>query len=102
MEMGGETDIVFHADITHNLAAMAQQATLYLPLWRPEQLGFSKASQLVFSLEIGLKFLVNDPETYKAFNPENGWGDYDGLVKFVQDYLNACVQYPDADIEVSR
>jgi len=50
----------------------------------------------------GLHNLKIEPERYKKFNPENGWGSYDGLVKFVENYLNACYEYPDADVEVSR
>ena len=28
--------------------------------------------------------------------------DYDGFVSFVENYLNACVADPDAEIEISR
>lgn len=46
--------------------------------------------------------LLTDSDRLKKFNPENGWGDYDGLVRFVWEYLDACIEYPDADVEVSR
>jgi len=38
----------------------------------------------------------------KKHNPKNGWGDYEGLVRFVKEYLKACIDYPDAEIKVSR
>jgi hypothetical protein len=57
---------------------------------------------LIEPLRQGLHNLKSEPERYKKFNPENGWGSYDGLVKFVENYLNACYEYPDADVEVSR
>ena len=32
----------------------------------------------------------------------NGWGMYEHFVPFVEKYLEACKEYPDAVIEVSR
>ena len=58
--------------------------------------------ELIEPLRQGLHNLKIEPERYKKFNPENGWGSYDGLVKFVENYLNACYEYPDADVKVSR
>ena len=46
--------------------------------------------------------LMNEPDEFKKYNPPNGWGSYEGLLKFVRDYRNACEDYPDAEIEVSR
>lgn len=42
------------------------------------------------------------PEHYEEFNSINGWGLYENFVPFVEDYLNACKENPDAIIEVSR
>lgn len=99
-----ETDIMFHRNITHNLGKMAAQADLYYALWRPEELvpEVSLAADLIPYLESGLDFLKDGPDFYKSFNPENGWGDYEGLVEFVENYLKACKQYPDCEINVSR
>jgi hypothetical protein len=102
LKLNEETDIVYHANITHNLGAMAKAASLYHALWRPDEMGITKARQLIPLLQAGLNLLVSDPEEYQALNPKNGWGDYEGLVKFVQDYLNACVQNPNTLVEVSR
>lgn len=93
---------VFWQNITHNLATMADNAGLYEALWRPEELGFLKAYELIPTLEAGLKRLKDSPEHYKKLNPENGWGSYEGLVAFVEQYLEACKENPDADIDVSR
>lgn len=59
-------------------------------------------SDLIGPLSSGLELLRSDPERFKAFNPENGWGDYDGLVEFVRQYLQACKTYPAAEVRVSR
>jgi hypothetical protein len=97
-----EEEGVFDYNITHNLGRMASEAGIYQHLWRPEELGITKASQLIEPLRTGLAVLLADPEKFKAFNPENGWGNYDGLVNFVLAYLRACQKYPDATIGVSR
>ena len=93
---------VFNYNITHNLAPMAEQAGIYKYLWRPDELGITTAAQLIEPLRAGLTLLQGDRERFSEFNPDNGWGDYDGLVRFVRNYLAACEQNPDALIEVSR
>lgn len=93
---------VYSANITHNLGRMAREAGIYEPLWRPDEIGVTKARQLVTPLREGLGLLRRAPERFKTLNPENGWGDYDGFVQFVERYLAACEEYPDADVRVSR
>ncbi len=93
---------VFSRNITHNLARMADSAGLYTPLWRPELLHVTKASDLIGPLESGLATLKADRARFKEFEPSNGWGSYDGLVQFAESYLAACREYPDAQIRVSR
>jgi len=93
---------VFDYNITHNLNGMASLAGLYEALWRPEEIGVKTARELVPILTDGLALLKADPEQFKGLNPTNGWGDYDGLVRFVENYLAACVKHPSARVEVSR
>ena len=93
---------VYHANITHNLGKMASAAGIYKHLWRPDELGVENAGQLIEPLRVGLAALEGDPERFREFNPSNGWGNYDGLIRFVRNYLAACIQYQDATIYVSR
>lgn len=97
-----EIDYVFHANITHNLKEMADKADLAKPLWHPDALSIKNAVDLIPYLEKGLAKLTKDIPYFKQFNPTNGWGDYEGLFKFVLSYLTACIQYPNAVVEVSR
>ncbi|SRR5258706_4505767 len=97
-----EIDCVFSRNITHNLTKMADEAGIYKALWRPEELGITKAHQLIEPLTNGLIKLEGDPDWFAQFNPSSGWGNYDGLVEFVKTYLKACEQYPNADVEISR
>lgn len=93
---------VFDANITHNLGKMADEAGIYYALWRPEEKGFVTASDIIPILEKGLEDLKARPEYFEQFNAENGWGLYKHFVPFVEEVLNACREYPDAKISVSR
>lgn len=97
-----EDERVYWGNITHNLNKMAGESGIYEVLWRPEEIGKTKASEIIELLEKGLTELTNRPEHFKKFNSPNGWGMYDNFVSFVKNYLNACKKYPDAIIEVSR
>lgn len=93
---------VFCANITHNLNKMATAAGIYNCLWRPEEIGIKVAGELIEPLKIGLQKLKDNPEYFKQFNPPNNWGTYDYFVPWVEKYLQACIDNPDAEIRVSR
>lgn len=95
-------DAAYHRNITHNLNTMAGEAGIYQHLWRPDEIGVTHARQLIEPLRAGLELLRSDRQRFEAFNPANGWGSYDGLVEFVAEYLAACEEHPDAEVEVSR
>lgn len=97
-----ETTEVYENNITHNLGKMAQAADIYTALWRPDEQGWTTAKDITGVLERGLKRLKKDPAGFKKLDPENGWGSYDGLVDFVEEYLTACKKWPDAKIGISR
>lgn len=93
---------VYSANITHNLNEMAEAAGIYTVLWRPEEALITTAAQLISPLRQGLDLLRTEPEHFKKYNAPNGWGVYTHLVRFVEEYLAACEQYPHAIVSVSR
>ena len=93
---------VWEYNITHNLGKMARAAGVYHAMWRPEESNATLAMHIIAPLKDGLAELQTNPDRFKEFNPKNGWGDYDGLVKAVASYLSACNQYPKAHIETWR
>jgi hypothetical protein len=101
---------VYTGNITHNLARMARKVpimghTLHTYLWRPDEINVTKAEQLITPLRLGLLRLVRlegSREHYEQYNPENGWGNYNGLVRFTEEYLAACEMWPDAKVSVWR
>ena len=102
IESGDETNTVYSANITHNLGKMAGAAGIYYVLWRPDEVNIEYAHQLVGFLESGLAALKANPDKFQALNPANGWGTYAVLVEFVENYLAACKQYPEAEVSVWR
>lgn len=96
------TDELFSANVTHNLTDMADEAGIYQHLWRPDELGITKAHQLIEPLAKGVELMQREPDRFKALNPKNGWGSYDNFVPWIQRYISACRDYPDADVSVCR
>lgn len=99
---GESTKEVYWGNITHNLGRMAQEADIYYALWRPEEKGFKYAKDIIPTLELGLEMMKADPERFKQFDSDNGWGTYDQFLPFIMEYLEACKENRDALIEVSR
>jgi hypothetical protein len=95
---------IYHSNITHNLGKMATavEPSFYKALWRPEELGVTKAKELIPALRGGITRLKSDPVFFQTFNAPNGWGKYEDLIDFAERYLAACEANPEADIEVSR
>lgn len=103
-ECGSEYTIyetLFDRNITHNLTKMADKAGIYKALWRPEEINCKKAKDIIDILDKGIKDLQERPEYFKQFNPDNGWGDYDGLLSFAIDVLKNCKAYPNSIIKIS-
>lgn len=92
----------FSANITHNLGKMADAAGIYQVIWRPDENEIIYADQLITPLTEGLERLKQNPEKYKEYNPDNGWGNYEILVQFVEGYLAACKNCPSATVNVWR
>ena len=93
---------VFDTNITHNLGLMADEAGIYLAVWRPEEIGIKVAADMIHWLEDGLKLLKSDPERFKKLEPSNKWGTYEDFVPWLEEYLKICQENPDAAVEANR
>lgn len=96
LEKDGER--VFSSNITHNLNKMAEAAGIYKHLWHPEDIGVTKARDLIVGLQAGAKELMEKPTYFETFNSPNGWGLYIHFLPFVARILEACIEHPDADV----
>ncbi|MEK9810296.1 MAG: hypothetical protein VW362_07590 [Candidatus Nanopelagicales bacterium] len=92
----------FEANITHNLASMADEAGIYRHLWRPDEVKIGRAHQLIDPLDRALAEMRNEPERFAAHDPANGWGSYAVFVPWLERLLGACREYPDARLKVWR
>lgn len=113
---------VYSANITHNLGKMAEAAGIYEALWRPYQLkpGYDipednydaeyeyeeanpvRAHEIIEIVEKGLEDMKERPKHYEKFNSPNGWGMYQHFVPFVENYLKALKEFPEAQVVCSR
>lgn len=93
---------LFNANITHNLGSMADALGIYYLVWRPEEIGIKKASELIFPLTLAIDNMRRRPEIYRKFDDAAGWGTYDQFLPWLETYRTACQKYPDAFVRVSR
>lgn len=96
------------ANITHNLGSMADHipvgnTTLYKACWRPEEIGIKTVGLLLPLLIEGLHYMIDHRKELEQYNSPNGWGTYNGFMKFLLNYKQACEDNdPECLIEVSR
>lgn len=96
-------EVFFEQNITHNLNEMAQEAGIYKTLWHPDSLfDEPRARDIVEALRQGLEKLQADPEHFTTLEPANKWGTYRTFVPWLQRYIAACLEHPDALVMVSR
>jgi hypothetical protein len=93
---------IFKANITHNLGRMAGEAGIYKVCWRPDEIGILKAAQLIDPLKNGIAMMKADPTRFQKLNAQNGWGLYENFVPWLERYLAACEENPEAEVWVSR
>ena len=94
--------VEFEANITHNLVEMADEAGVYMSVWRPEESGILKAGQLIPVLRKGIEMMEADPDRFRKFDSPNGWGTYDDFLPWLKKYLGACEEHPEASVESCR
>ena len=82
-------------NITHNLGEMARQVpiddtTLYMVCWRPEEIGLETVGQILPLLIKGIHYMIDHRKELLEFESPNGWGTYNGFMKFLLNYKQAC------------
>ncbi len=48
-----------------------------------------------------VRMMVN-PDTYRAMDPPNGWGDYEGCLEFLRELRDEFNRHPNATVRVCR
>lgn len=52
------------------------------------------------ALNAAVDKLTADPARYRAMEPSNGWGDYDGALAYLTRLRDACAAHPKATIHI--
>lgn len=113
-EISYEDNEYFHINITHNLTGMASKCgvigscdyksdednaiiTLYDLLWHPKDNLNIEVPTLDYLEDIVACYrkLLENPEFFKRYNPDNGWGTYEQLVRKTKEFINALVNISD-------
>lgn len=77
------------------------------PMWRAAGIDLAEchgrpAAQVAEGLQGALQTMGEDPDRFRAMNPPNGWGDFDGCVAYLQRLLALCLATPQGYVWVSR
>ena len=59
-----------------------------------------RASEMADKCTAILDAFNREPAKFKAMNPTNGWGDFEGARNFIQTILDACRAAPNATLRV--
>jgi hypothetical protein len=90
--------VSYIGNYTSNVSGMWAQALGY-PL---ADLDGRLAGDAIPDLEAAVRRMADDPETYRAMEPANGWGNYSGARGYLVQLLEACMEHPKTSIGVSR
>jgi len=81
---------------TYNLTPMWKLAGVFYGGSR--DLDGLRADALADAAARGLQRAVSNPGHFKALNPENGWGDYDGFIRILTRTAILCAENRDGMI----
>ncbi len=92
-------EVCWTCNITHNLEEMAsaipisfngKSTTLYYVCWRPEEIGIKTVSDILPLLIQGIHYMIDHRNDLRQYDSPNGWGTYNGFLKFLLNYKQAC------------
>lgn len=93
---------LFDGQITGNLWNMAEEAGIAHHIWRPWTVGLSKAHHLINPLRDAIARIEADPARFDRFAAAEPYSKRANLLRFLKQYLRACMKHPEADIQVGR
>jgi hypothetical protein len=82
-------------NLTYNLSPMLHAAGM--PAWK-DFIGM-RAGDAGPIWQSVVDVLRADPDKYRAMNPPNGWGTYEGAVEVIAALAAACSRYPNATVD---
>jgi hypothetical protein len=58
-------------------------------------------TQAVFILTKAINEMISNKDEYIKLNPVNGWGNYEGALRFLEDILKRCKENYKSYIDIS-
>lgn len=83
---------------TYNLGAMFKEALGGRRLKELDGMECENALPLLLEAVVEMRA---DPARFKEFNPPNGWGDYEGALRFLEDFSVLCRRYPHFVVQIT-
>lgn len=88
---------LFDSNYTHNCVPMWKKAGIYEALYESEG---KTAYEVIETLKKGLQDMKDHPKIYQELNPDNGWGDYESALKWIQELVDTFERHPKGVIGV--
>ncbi len=88
----GETKITDELNYTYNVYNMWK--TIFSDAENMVDIDGLTGKQSIEKLKFALETLINEPETFTALNPKNGWGSYDGFKKYISQLITLAESHP--------
>lgn len=102
VDIGGPEPIDYCAasigNYTSNVSGMWTDALGY----RLADLKGRTAGDCIDDLRRAVADMEARPDHYRAMNPPNGWGDYEGALDYLRQLHDACCAHPKAEIYISH
>ena len=86
-------------NITHNVSPMWVKAGCFDALYESNG---KLASWSLPALEAAIIAMKADPDGFRALNPANGWGSYEGALEWLEKWTKNVREKPELKIVVSR
>ena len=61
----------------------------------------SLAKNCIGALTKAVRHMEDFPATHLAYNPLNGWGSYEGCLRWLRNILSHCEQHPLATLRIT-
>ena len=108
-----EIEIESYLQITHNLNSVVDELgklvgkPYYEVIWRPDELFGLKNGEVPVGLVLKvlphlIKNLLKFEDHLTEYLPSNGYGTFEGLIRFLCDYLKECYTHQESYIYCCR
>ena len=95
-DINTEPDTGLDWNYTYNVQPMTAKAGLRSLTELDGLTAYEAASKIA----VVILHMERDPATFRALNPKNGWGDYDGFLGRLRDLHEHLLGYPEATVRV--